>query len=603
MSATVTPDQPPKRKQRTKTFTGCWTCRSRRVKCDEARPHCQRCRRSGWNCQGYNVRLGWSAHRRAPRRQICSSERPQGDTLSLGMLMNILTDLDEYSGDAVSQSRGPFTVFSVALPRSLDAEQPAGCEREATQLGDDGMQVNTFESTRPIAVTEQSSAMVDPLDDAPGCHGEPRPSVEAYQAGLEASGSAAMSTATNTSPESSPCLDEYCSGEPKDHFIDNPAAVITGVNPVAVRMPEIELVHHYVVFLSGSMLLIDTPDNPCRTVFMPMALQGFDAPGAASSMHLAVFHAICAASAFSLFHLRNDQRYHSLAVRHDQSALRQLRQNLRPGRRLDEPTLAAVLCCITAEAMSGRKGRWRAHVAGGLALLEKEIYTSWIRRPTVARLLQSYLSLSLLCSLRLPTQLIALLRGGPPEVGMYLELAHGVTRGLVEFLAHITDIVESRKEVSVEELDRLELRLYLSFPRVSWAARAPDAEIVQHAVNSFYYAAVIYFRRTLRNALVTDVQDLVEKAIEELEATEAGPRDRRGCAYNWASFVVGAECGRPDLQGRMLSVFDRKRRHGIGNIDQLRELVELVWRRRALTGADVQWQDLAIESDFDVMFV
>jgi hypothetical protein len=32
---------------------GCNTCRQRRVKCDEGRPTCQRCRRTGYQCEGY----------------------------------------------------------------------------------------------------------------------------------------------------------------------------------------------------------------------------------------------------------------------------------------------------------------------------------------------------------------------------------------------------------------------------------------------------------------------------------------------------------------------------------------------------------------------
>ena len=39
----------------------------------------------------------------------------------------------------------------------------------------------------------------------------------------------------------------------------------------------------------------------------------------------------------------------------------------------------------------------------------------------------------------------------------YLEWSYGVTRVLVEFLAHIRDIEESKTMVSVEELDQLEL--------------------------------------------------------------------------------------------------------------------------------------------------
>ncbi|GAV56102.1 hypothetical protein ZYGR_0AZ02740 [Zygosaccharomyces rouxii] len=46
--------------KRGKTFTGCWTCRSRKVKCDLRRPNCQRCEKSGLECGGYDIKLRWS---------------------------------------------------------------------------------------------------------------------------------------------------------------------------------------------------------------------------------------------------------------------------------------------------------------------------------------------------------------------------------------------------------------------------------------------------------------------------------------------------------------------------------------------------------------
>ena len=38
-----------------KTRTGCFTCKKRRVKCDEARPVCKRCRVGGYVCDGYST--------------------------------------------------------------------------------------------------------------------------------------------------------------------------------------------------------------------------------------------------------------------------------------------------------------------------------------------------------------------------------------------------------------------------------------------------------------------------------------------------------------------------------------------------------------------
>ncbi|CCK72104.1 Arg81p KNAG_0J00210 [Huiozyma naganishii CBS 8797] len=48
------------RPRRAKTFTGCWTCRSRKVKCDLRRPGCLRCEKSSLECGGYDIKLRWS---------------------------------------------------------------------------------------------------------------------------------------------------------------------------------------------------------------------------------------------------------------------------------------------------------------------------------------------------------------------------------------------------------------------------------------------------------------------------------------------------------------------------------------------------------------
>ncbi|EFW18614.1 predicted protein [Coccidioides posadasii str. Silveira] len=56
MYAQHLPDGP---KPRTRSRTGCWTCRSRRIKCDEKRPFCTSCVTRGLKCAGYKVRLKW----------------------------------------------------------------------------------------------------------------------------------------------------------------------------------------------------------------------------------------------------------------------------------------------------------------------------------------------------------------------------------------------------------------------------------------------------------------------------------------------------------------------------------------------------------------
>ncbi|KAL2072035.1 hypothetical protein VTL71DRAFT_11378 [Oculimacula yallundae] len=48
----------PRRQFKTKSKTGCYTCKFRRVKCDEAKPQCNRCIKFGVDCDGYPAPKG-----------------------------------------------------------------------------------------------------------------------------------------------------------------------------------------------------------------------------------------------------------------------------------------------------------------------------------------------------------------------------------------------------------------------------------------------------------------------------------------------------------------------------------------------------------------
>ncbi|KAG7806839.1 hypothetical protein KL921_004633 [Ogataea angusta] len=50
-----------RRTKNTKSFKGCFTCRRRKVACDLGRPACAKCQKSGFVCDGYDVKLRWSS--------------------------------------------------------------------------------------------------------------------------------------------------------------------------------------------------------------------------------------------------------------------------------------------------------------------------------------------------------------------------------------------------------------------------------------------------------------------------------------------------------------------------------------------------------------
>jgi hypothetical protein len=72
----ATPDKPETLKKdlpKRRTKTGCLTCRKRRIKCDEGKPHCNNCIKTNRNCEGYKVRLdfreGLNAKHRNPKHE------------------------------------------------------------------------------------------------------------------------------------------------------------------------------------------------------------------------------------------------------------------------------------------------------------------------------------------------------------------------------------------------------------------------------------------------------------------------------------------------------------------------------------------------------
>ncbi|WAO95520.1 Zn(2)-C6 fungal-type domain-containing protein [Fusarium falciforme] len=50
---------PPRSQPRAMTFTGCWTCKRRKVRCDLRPTACRNCEKRGIVCEGYGIRLQW----------------------------------------------------------------------------------------------------------------------------------------------------------------------------------------------------------------------------------------------------------------------------------------------------------------------------------------------------------------------------------------------------------------------------------------------------------------------------------------------------------------------------------------------------------------
>ncbi|KAH8723287.1 hypothetical protein GQ44DRAFT_774117 [Phaeosphaeriaceae sp. PMI808] len=73
-----------KRRFVNRTRTGCITCRGRKKKCDEAKPECNNCKRSGFVCEGYANKVPWPENRLTkPLPSLQAQKRMPSNTLQL----------------------------------------------------------------------------------------------------------------------------------------------------------------------------------------------------------------------------------------------------------------------------------------------------------------------------------------------------------------------------------------------------------------------------------------------------------------------------------------------------------------------------------------
>nr|XP_036588140.1 uncharacterized protein CTRU02_02152 [Colletotrichum truncatum]KAF6799281.1 hypothetical protein CTRU02_02152 [Colletotrichum truncatum] len=113
----------PAKAQRSMTFTGCWTCKKRKVKCDERPSSCGNCLKIKVPCGGYGIRLQWinisNPFRELNKAQRTNSsgggrikiDRDTGPTYRTQEIDKFLETLDVAAGSGCSMREGPFTVF------------------------------------------------------------------------------------------------------------------------------------------------------------------------------------------------------------------------------------------------------------------------------------------------------------------------------------------------------------------------------------------------------------------------------------------------------------------------------------------------------------
>ncbi|KIW18942.1 hypothetical protein PV08_03231 [Exophiala spinifera] len=396
-------------RKRTKTFTGCWTCRARKLKCSEEKPTCRQCTTKGLECEGYGARLQWlapetgvpDAHTVPAPVRTTGSSRPQPTCIiESAQIDEILTQIDTeqpLTDEAETTIvHGPFSVFAARPPatnsQNLSAEElplfPAipdvdlerSCDIAPSLLERDHSPSLDFDhlgyahplhhETSPVA----TPSLVGSLGDFGTALKSPT-----LESGFRAYYSSPYSANTsfqqnfNWSPTKESPFDE------DEEDPSSSALLRSKPRSVFLSPDECFLMQHYVQKVVKIFCVVDNPKSPWRALHLPRALQScgeLGTLGATSNTRKCLLHALLSISAYSLANnlrlegqnkdvdkwLRKalQLRYKAIAFLRD-SVECDLHSKSRPKYK---ELLAAMLSMISIDVVSGDTGTCGVHLKG-----------------------------------------------------------------------------------------------------------------------------------------------------------------------------------------------------------------------------------------------
>ncbi|KAH7034527.1 fungal-specific transcription factor domain-containing protein [Microdochium trichocladiopsis] len=400
-------------KKRHKSFAGCWTCRARKVKCDESRPRCVQCRLKDLDCEGYAVRLRWM-----PLEAGSDASRDDDNQSQQG---------SDQPGMAIGRSQRSLIVYEDAQSHlsPLDLDDifrqidgfPVQKQRSSANT-DHALFLTNFgvflpcpgsnEASSPLPSSDEhqrilSQSLLDawPPDDAQALDGTgPRGSE------LELNGSAILSPGhgQSLSPSTIATLQHGTATDyPAEHgegdhldggaspgnihglwWTDDSSNAIT-YNPSPSYMPEVErfLMNHYVHRVVHLFCVTDYEKSPWKTIHLPRVLQSagqLSLYGSTSKIRDALRNALLSISAF---YLANDSNSRSCekeagtwandAIKFKGRAIKLLKETVESSTPHSRPKykelLATMLSMITINVMSGDTSTCGIHLDGAFRFM------------------------------------------------------------------------------------------------------------------------------------------------------------------------------------------------------------------------------------------
>ncbi|KAM5344321.1 hypothetical protein ACJ41O_012858 [Fusarium nematophilum] len=627
MSAEPRPDSA-SRKTRTKSFSGCWTCRAKHVKCDETRPSCNRCRRSGISCEGYGIRLSWTSVRNPAtfRSRTPSTRRAAQRATSRLLHARREGSVEEPVGgneDPAEEQTGSVADAGEASVQSRQSETVSPAGQASWSLPEEepfsgGLSTRLFNSysllgqglaTRVSGIPLQQPGSLNQTSSTLGIQHYPSAStpINIGEVGVNSSTVTASNTPSSDHARRHQTLaQDEPSAQGKRHLdlLENPAL-------------QRELIEHWSMHLCDALNPVPGVHNPMRTVMMPIALEGCRTDSKKSTGATALFHLICSASAFHLSQTRKPEAKRSLenvALEHHNLGIAHLAQNIQSDDRSQcVSLLASLIMCIMNEAITLPTQFWRLHLRGAMEWVNHIEPQIWHQTEAASTCYQMFMGMATLvqAQLLIDGQEVALQdftydpKSQPKPYA--LNLAFGLPQPLMQGIHAMNTfclrhkirsggIMDQDDNESREALDRLELELYLSVPKKPTEAMSREyGDLIYHHGCTFYFAALMHMKRTLKDTPIAEVQTLVEQALDHMEALQTCTT-RPFSSMIWPIAIVAFEALDGELQNRILKCLDFfVERSELAIWEQITHLIKDLWAlRKTVEGANVKWHETVL---------
>lgn len=381
---------------------------------------------------------------------------------------------------------------------------------------------------------------------------------------------------------------------------------------------ECELLEHWLLRLCDSLNPVPGIHNPMRTAMMPIALEGSRTDSKKSTSATALFHLICSASAFHLAPKRptpeSRRALENVALEHHNIGITHLAQNIRSDdRKQFVPLLASLVMCIMNEAITLPTQFWRLHFRGAVEWVNHIEPQVWWQSEAASAVYQMFLGMATLVQAQLlfdghETSFWHFSYDPSSQPEPYaLDLIFGLPQPILQGIQAMNTIQMRKKSSngqriapSRQALDRLELELYLSAPGKPDASTSREyGDLIYHHGCIFYYAALLYMKRTLKDTPVAEVQPLIKQSLNHLEAMQTSTTEHFSPMI-WPVAIIAFEILDVGMQHRMLKCLDFfLDRSDLAIWAQIRHLVRDLWSLRKGPEVNLKWHETLLGSMSD----